>query len=453
MKKLIFSQLLLFLSFSAIFSQTLDEQVAQAVKKNLPEWKAENSPTPFKVVRQTFSPSLEGRWSYGSRKASLVIYTEKSAAETDSSLKSFLMRQIIPANRKIENLGDNAVLVETAKTVEIAFAKANVLAILEVDFPDLREDKIRPYYYAPAPKKEIENALKFARVVAGAIEGEKTVSSCFNNFYRPQTAPASSSEDKLFTAVSNGDAETVKSLISQNVNVDHIFPDGETALHSAVRQGCFEIVKTLVSAKTDVNAKTAKGVTPLMIAANLGDLELSKYLVSSGADVRAKDIYGRSTAFFVTGYQQSERIGAKPITTEQKLVVLKYLVSQGININDRESLDGNTLLISLLHDCLGSSDCKVLANTILDLGADINAENKQGETALIKAIDRINATKRDDFVKFLLTRGADVNHKDKKGLSPLGYALRDGKIYAGDAYFSKYIAETIALLKNAGAIE
>lgn len=458
MKKFIFSQMiLLFGVFSALpqVERTLDERVAQAVAEKLPEWKMQNSAAPFNFARGTYAAAvIESTWKSGNRKANLKIYLLKSTGEIDQYFQYFLMRGIVPPNRRIENLGDRAHLVETATRVEVEFAKANIYALLNLDFPDARADRKTPDYYERAPKDEVERALKLARVVADSIDGEKVFSPCLNNFYRqPFPAPATT-EEELFVAVQKGETASVKSLIAKGANPNYIFPDGNTPLHAAVRRGCLETVKALVAAKADLNAKNKKGETPLMVAANFGDLELVKYLISSGADVRATDVYGRNAAFSVISPEQGLRPGTTPASIEDKIAVIKYLAARGLSLNEKDTLDGNTVLTALLYNCYGSPDCKSLAGLFLDLGADINAENKYGKTALIHSVERINATTQKEFVRFLLARGANPNHRDKNNHSALGYALKDQKLYQGDkGYFTKHIEETIRLLKDAGAIE
>ena len=48
---------------------------------------------------------------------------------------------------------------------------------------------------------------------------------------------------------------------------------------------------------------------------------------------------------------------------------------------------------------------------LLDYGADINAKDKNGATALMAASEARNA----ELVKLLLDHGADVNIQDKQG--------------------------------------
>ena len=89
---------------------------------------------------------------------------------------------------------------------------------------------------------------------------------------------------------------------------------------------------------------------------------------------------------------------------------------------------------TVLFRCLGllfldvwvsnSLGYKKAAELLLDDGADINAKDRAGLTALHAAVARDQA----DIVNFLLKREADVNAADKKGCTPLFYAVTLDKV-------------------------
>ena len=66
-----------------------------------------------------------------------------------------------------------------------------------------------------------------------------------------------------------------------------------------------------------------------------------------------------------------------------------------------------------------AADCVQLA---LDHGADINATNDDGQTALHVAASRRGA----DFIRYLVAHGARLDAKDKQGQTPLDVALGGG---------------------------
>lgn len=65
----------------------------------------------------------------------------------------------------------------------------------------------------------------------------------------------------LQLSASKGDIKTVKSLITEGVDVDAKDNEGLTALMSASFKGHIEVVKALLAAGADINAKRYDDVT------------------------------------------------------------------------------------------------------------------------------------------------------------------------------------------------
>jgi ankyrin repeat protein len=96
------------------------------------------------------------------------------------------------------------------------------------------------------------------------------------------------------------------------------------------------------------------------------------------------------------------------------------------------------------------------------LGGDVNAANQAGDTALHTAA----AQGYDTVVQFLADRGAQMNAKNKRGLTPLGTLLSAGgrgrraavdasgaDLTGVDAPLEGPHQSTAALLRKLGAIE
>jgi ankyrin repeat protein len=70
-----------------------------------------------------------------------------------------------------------------------------------------------------------------------------------------------------------------------------------------------------------------------------------------------------------------------------------------------------------------------MIDLLLAAGADINARDKQGRTALAHVIKEINAKNEKkvlDIVPYLLSKGAKTDEKDADGLTAADYAQKSG---------------------------
>lgn len=99
-----------------------------------------------------------------------------------------------------------------------------------------------------------------------------------------------------------------------------------------------------------------------------------------------------------------------------KLKELKKLISDGADVNAKNEY-GNTALIYAA--CCGHNDC---LSALIVAGADVNAKNDDGNTALTLAAG--NGHK--DCVAALIAAGADVNAKNNNGWTALILAAWNG---------------------------
>ncbi|HEX8565286.1 MAG TPA: ankyrin repeat domain-containing protein [Pyrinomonadaceae bacterium] len=464
-----------FVSAFAQKPQTLSEKLASEVAAKLPEWKSVESKPFFEpVFNHGHTPPIEANLSSGNRTVRINVRLDETANDSEaarnmmSPMRSFLMRSIVPPGYTVPNLGKEAMLLSRGNVVEIGVSKANLFVKIDLTFPETEKKSRNVYDQTLAPKEEQEIALKIARVITDAVDGERTISPCSNNFYTirfpssPQTP-----EEKLFAAVSNAKFEIIKEILAQKPNLDFRYEtnnsfvssfgqDQNNILHVAVRQGCLDFVKAIVAAGADVNAANNKGETPLMLAAASRHLEMVRFLISAGADAKARDKAGRNAAYYSLTYHYTPNYlrslyKEKPDEVENaRRAILGELTKAGIDLLETAPNDKDTLLLELLKD-YGAN--KAYAKELLDLGIDVNAEDYEGSTALIIAVSFLSREERNEIVRLLLARGANPNQKNKRNFTALSLAQRDFNLYKNDAYTLKPISELINILKEAGAIE
>jgi ankyrin repeat protein len=99
---------------------------------------------------------------------------------------------------------------------------------------------------------------------------------------------------------------------------------------------------------------------------------------------------------------------------------VQSLLDKGADVNARDE-DGNTALIIAIS--FGNID---VAEMLMKRGADVNARNKSRETALMATASTYFYN--PSIVKMLLDRGADVNARAEDGVTALMLAVRNNLI-------------------------
>lgn len=101
--------------------------------------------------------------------------------------------------------------------------------------------------------------------------------------------------DRLFDAVSKGDAHRIQSLLRDGCDLNQLNANGMSVLALAAKKGRTDIVKLLLEHGADVNlTMTYYGWTALTYAVNNGHLETVKILLNYHADVNAKAHRGKT---------------------------------------------------------------------------------------------------------------------------------------------------------------
>ncbi|MCW5963054.1 MAG: ankyrin repeat domain-containing protein [Bryobacterales bacterium] len=235
----------------------------------------------------------------------------------------------------------------------------------------------------------------------------------------------------LHVACWEGDTEMAYLLLEYGaqVNIRHK-EAGSTPLHYAVITDRPEIVKLLLDRDADVHARYRSGQSPLHLAANRGYHAIAKLLVERGADVNARD-----------------DSGARPLDEavwKGSAEVTRFLLENGSVLPQAKDTHSGEALHPLnaqrhnprpapLHTAAVRGHAEVVA-VLLDAGADPNAVDEGGATALDEAI----RFRHRGVLEVLLRRGARL---DEPG-SP-GKRLRDA-VMRGQA-------DLVALLIENGA--
>eukprot|EP00803_Ostreobium_quekettii_P004608 evm.model.scf_735EXC.5 EVM.evm.TU.scf_735EXC.5 scf_735EXC:40634-45634(+) len=241
--------------------------------------------------------------------------------------------------------------------------------------------------------------------------------------------------DGLWEAASDGDLNKVKAAIEAGADLEQEVGDHEhTPLGIAALNGHKEVVVELLKAGAQPNTEDHEGVTALSLAAhttNEHSLAIVELLLDAGADPNLPDFHGTvplHLAAFVGSLEIVEALvaagaevdpeadaGLTPLILASQrghADIVKFLLASGADPNLSEQTGLTPLHVVASH--LGKPT-EMIANALLDMDADVNAQSRQGHTPLNDASFFGNVA----LVRILLRRGADAGIHDYTDAGPL----------------------------------
>ncbi len=222
----------------------------------------------------------------------------------------------------------------------------------------------------------------------------------------------------LFLACTNGSAAMVEKLLKAGANPNSALPTGETPLMTAGRSGNVETVKLLLAHGADVNVKERQqNQTALMWAVAEKHPLVVQALIERGAD-----IHGRSKGGF-TPLLFAARVG--------DLESARLLLAAGANVN--EVTPSVAVVARYQGDepsapkTPGGADPRPAAAPAKENPRDGVPLGSSGMTPLLMAT--LNG--HEALAMLLLEKGADANAADSNGATALHYSILQGMAYIG----------------------
>ncbi|XP_065563359.1 transient receptor potential channel pyrexia-like isoform X2 [Artemia franciscana] len=209
----------------------------------------------------------------------------------------------------------------------------------------------------------------------------------------------------LGSAAASKNVEALDFLLSKgadsNAGLSDYSKAGCTPLNWAARASAITCLQSLINHGAKVNSPHAYMESPLHISASLGDSKCLEILLKSDADVRMLCGSNKLTALHLAAED-----GAPDC--------VRLLLSFGADPNI-----GNIRNQTPLHMAALAQACEVVS-LLVKGGAKVDAEDMDRKTPLHNAI--VKTVRCTETVQNLLLLGANVNHQDKFGYSPLHLA-------------------------------
>jgi ankyrin repeat protein len=218
------------------------------------------------------------------------------------------------------------------------------------------------------------------------------------------------------------DVEISRALVEAGAKAGAANRYGVTPLSLAAVNADAAMIEMLLAAGADANSGLPSGETPLMTAARTGKADAVKVLLAHGADVNAVEReLGETALMWAAAHDQAD--------------VIRLLVSHGATLNARSkalefpkiTFNGSTMVSSLMPRggltslmFAARQDALESARALVESGADLNATDPDGTSALVMAILNLHY----DVAGLLADKGADPNVADASGMTAL-YAVEE----------------------------
>ncbi|XP_029294652.1 histone-lysine N-methyltransferase EHMT1a [Cottoperca gobio] len=210
----------------------------------------------------------------------------------------------------------------------------------------------------------------------------------------------------LQAAAAEGHQEICHMLVQAGANLDMFDEQQRTPLMAACENNHLDTVKYLLRAGAAVSHKDIMGFTCLHLAAKLGHYDIIHHLLSKASKyINCQDDGGWTPITWAIEYKHKE--------------LVHLLLARGADVNIRDKEENVCLHWAAL------SGCEDVAQALLEARYDLNAVNVHGDSPLHVAARENHL----ECVMLFLSRGADVNQKNREGETAVDCCVYGSKVW------------------------
>jgi uncharacterized protein len=212
----------------------------------------------------------------------------------------------------------------------------------------------------------------------------------------------------LALAARGGHAALVERFLSQGAAIDARDLAGGTALYAAVEGERPTTVTALLNRSANPNLAGRSNVSPLAAAAFKGNDRIVELLLARGADADHVDATGKTPIVYAAAR------GFAP--------VVRRLLDAGVDPKARYGNDLTALMWAAGHeDGVNAGAAVEVVDLLIGRGADIDAADNRGRTALMTAAERGDTA----VVATLVAHGAGRMVRDRSGKTACDLAANE----------------------------
>ncbi len=209
----------------------------------------------------------------------------------------------------------------------------------------------------------------------------------------------------LIGAAKANDVITARSAIEQGTNIHGYDPSGMTALHWAAKEGNVDVARLLIEKGASLKASSWYGSkAPISLAIEKEQKDIILLLLEKGQDLKCA-VRDAWTALHVA-------------VIENQVIIAGLLIEKGADTEVRNHYNGGTPLH--LAASSGKNDFVLF---LIQKGANVNGRPDSGATPL----HSVAVEGYVDTAELLLKKGADIEARDKLGRTALYFAAAKGQ--------------------------
>ena len=213
--------------------------------------------------------------------------------------------------------------------------------------------------------------------------------------------------------------DLVTSLIKRGADINLVDDRGNTLLHRASCTGDIKLVLALLDLGANVNAENQSESTPIHKCLQKKPLiGVIKALIERGANLNVRELSGYSHLDYAV--------------KSCSLEVVQLLIENGADVNFENPLtEGTSIFLLGIYYIFANSwsqaEAKDIIKHLKDKGANVNHKNINGGTPLHMACQKCSQDEKGsvNIIEGLVENGADVNAEDDHGQTPLMVLLKN----------------------------